>query len=436
MHRLQAALGLIVMLSLLVLFSSHRRAIRWRVVLWGIGLQVLFALIVLKVPAGYAVFRGVNIGFLKIMDATETGARFLFGPLAGGGFPVGEVDASEAFRQTGSRIAWTGTIFAFRILPTIILFSALMAVGYYLGIMQRVVQAVARVMSFTMRTSGPETLSAAANIFVGQSEAPLVIRPYVAGMTQSELMAVMTAGFATVAGGVMASFVGLLHESIPDIGAHLMTASVMSAPAALVMAKMLVPETENPRSLEPIRLDATTDDVNVVDAIARGSTDGLKLALNVAAMLLVFIALVALVDEILAALSLHVFNRQEPWSLALIFGWLFRPVAWLLGVQWEDCGTVGQLLGTKTFLNEFVAYVDLARITQETGDAGLAPRSRVIASYALCGFANIGSIGIQIGGIGAIAPERRSDLARLGFKAMIAGSLAAFSTACIVAILT
>ncbi len=437
MERIQPIIGLVVMIGLLILFSSHRKAIKWRVLVWGVALQILFALFVLKVPLGYSIFQGINAGFLKIIAATEAGTGFLFGPMGAGDFvPVGVTDESGQFQQVGGRLARTGCIFAFRILPTIIFFSSLMAIGYYLGLMQWIVRGVAKVMSVSMKTSGAETLSAAANIFVGQTEAPLMVRPYVNKMTKSELMAVMSGGFATAAGGVLLAYIILLKDMIPDIGAHLLTASVMSGPASLMMAKLLLPETEESQTLGEVKIELPRTDANVLDAAARGATEGLTLALNVGAMLLVFISLVALADLGLAALSKHVFHLDTSWSLALIFGWLFRPVAWLLGVPWPDCAAVGQLLGTKTFLNEFVAYVDLARMGELSAEKALSPRASLIASYALCGFANIGSIGIQIGGIGAMAPERRHDLARLGLKAMIVGSLAAFSTACVVAILT
>ncbi len=434
MHRLQPVLGLIVMIGLLVAFSSNRRAIRWRIVAWGLGLQVLFALLVLKVQAGETVFSWINTGFLKIVDATEAGSTFVFGPMAKSDYvPVGRVGSDSPFSQREGLVAQTGFSFAFRVLPTIIFFSSLMAMGYHLGIMQLVVRAFAKVMAVSMKTSGAETLSASANIFVGQTEAPLMVRPYVNTMTRSELMAVMVGGFATVAGGVMLAYIIMLRHLMPDIGTHLLTASVMSAPASLMMAKLAVPETETPRTLGDVRVELPRSDANLLDAASRGATEGLTLALNVGAMLLVFVGLLALADMALAAIGTHVFGVKADgpqWSLALLFGRAFAPLAWLLGVPSEDCAGVGRLLGTKTFLNEFVAYADLSKMPE------LSPRARLIASYALCGFANFSSIGIQIGGIGGMAPERRHDLARLGLKAMIVGSFAAFSTACVVAILT
>jgi concentrative nucleoside transporter, CNT family len=430
MERIQPAIGLLVMIGLLYGFSTNRRAIRWRVVIWGMGLQFAFAVIVLHTSVGERVFSAINDGFLKIMDASGEGSRFLFGPTGAGDYvPVGEVK-DGVFQQEKMLVAQVGYNFAFRVLPTIIFFSALMAIGYHLGIMQLVVRAFAKVMAWSMGTSGAETMSNAANIFVGQTEAPLMVRPYVSRMTNSELLTIMVGGFANTAGGVMMAYISMLQNLVPNIGAHLLTSSILTGPASLMMAKLAMPETEESLTAGDLKIPLPKVDTGVVDAAARGTTEGLSLALNVGAMLITFIAVVALVNYGLGAISTHVFNAVEPWSLAMIFGKVLWPVAWLLGVSPQDCTTVGQLLGTKTFLNEFVAYVDLAHMR------GLQPRSYLIASYALCGFANISSIGIQIGGIGAMAPERRHDLARLGFKAMIIGAMATFSAACVVAILT
>jgi len=430
MERIQPAIGLLVMIGLLYAFSTNRRAIRWRVVVWGMGLQIAFALVVLKTGAGERVFNAINDGFLKVMDASGKGAAFVFGPTALDDYvPVGATK-DGVFQQEKLLVAWTGYNFAFRVLPTIIFFSALMAIGYHLGIMQLVVRAFARVMAWSMGTSGAETMASAANIFVGQTEAPLMVRPYVNRMTNSELLTIMVGGFANTAGGVMMAYISMLQHLVPNIGAHLLTSSILTGPASLMMAKLAMPETEESLTAGDLKIDLPKVDTNIVDAAARGTTEGLSLALNVGAMLITFIAVVALVDYGLAAISTYIFHAATPWSLALIFGKVLWPVAWLLGVPPKDCTAVGQLLGTKTFLNEFVAYVDLAHMQ------GLQPRSSLIASYALCGFANIASIGIQIGGIGAMAPERRHDLARLGFKAMIVGSMATFSAACVVAILT
>jgi CNT family concentrative nucleoside transporter len=317
------------------------------------------------------------------------------------------------------------------VLPTIIFFSSLMAVMYHLGIMQFIVKAFASVMQRTMGTSGAETLSATGNIFVGQTEAPLLIKPFVETMTRSELMAVMTAGFATVAGGVMAAYVGMLLPYFPDIAGHLMAASVMSAPAALVVAKLMYPEEEVPKTATSLELAVESNDVNVIDAAARGAGEGLHLALNVGAMLLAFVALVFMLDAILG-LAFGLVGIDGV-SLQMILGWLFAPVAWLMGVPWSEAGQVGALLGLRTALNEFFAFLQLSAIL---GDGSiLSPRSIIITTYALSGFANFSSIAIQIGGIGGIAPSRRHDLSSLGLRAMIGGTLAAFMTATVAGML-
>lgn len=432
MSHIQPIIGLVVMIGLLYAFSANRRAVSGRVVAWGLVLQFLFALFVLHTSVGRTVFASVNDAFMAVMQASRQGAEFVFGSPGTDSFvPVGQVGTGGDFKQAGKLVANVGFQFAFRALPPIIFFSALMAVGYHLGFMQWLVRQFARVMSVSMRTSGAETMSAAANIFVGQTEAPLMVRPYVNGMTNSELMAVMVGGFANTAGGVLIMYMSMLEARIPDIGAHLLTSSVLTGPASLMMAKLLLPETSKPETAGDVGITLPSSDANVIDAAARGTQEGLSLALNVAAMLIVFIAMVALADSGLGWVGTHVFGAQQPWSLATLFGKLFWPLAWLMGVPSQDCAAVGNLLGVKTFLNEMVAYVKLA----ETGGQ-LSDRSYLIASYALCGFANISSIGIQIGGIGAMAPERRGDLARLGVKAMIAGSFATFSAACVVAILT
>lgn len=432
MDRIQPIIGLVVMIGLLYAFSANRRAVSWRFVIWGLALQFLFALFVLHTSVGQAIFETLNGVFMAVMNASRKGAEFVFGsPGAASFVPVGEIGQGGDFKQAGKLVANVGFQFAFRALPPIIFFSALMAIGYHLGVMQWLVRFFARIMSVSMKTSGAETMSAAANIFVGQTEAPLMVRPYVNSMTNSELMAIMVGGFANTAGGVMIMYMSLLEARIPNIGAHLLTSSVLTGPASLMMAKLLLPETKQPGTAGDVTFLPPSTDANLIDAAARGTQEGLSLALNVAAMLIVFIAMVAMVDAGLAWVGVHVFHAEQTWSLATLFGKLFWPLAWLMGVPAQDCGAVGNLLGIKTFLNEMVAYVQLA----ETGNQ-LSDRSYLIASYALCGFANISSIGIQIGGIGAMAPERRSDLARLGLKAMIAGSFATFSAACVVAILT
>ncbi|HEX6135770.1 MAG TPA: nucleoside transporter C-terminal domain-containing protein [Longimicrobiales bacterium] len=443
--RLVSLLGMAALLFIGWLLSVNRALIPWRVVLWGLGLQIAFALLILKTPAGEAFFTWINDVIVALLGFTEAGARFLFGNLVVNNVPVGTGEAgSGAFTPTVGLVANTGAFFAFNVLPTIVFFSSLMTVFYYLGIMQAVVKGMAWVMMRTMKTSGAETLSAAGNIFLGQTEAPLLIKPYVAGMTMSELMAVMTGGFATVAGGVMAAFVGMLVAFFPDIAGHLMAASVMSAPAALVFAKIIWPETGEPATRGTLRVEVEKIDANAIDAAARGAGEGLHLAMNVGAMLLAFIALIALLNALLGWLGdvtqLTGFFRNvgmlapvQPLSLDAILGWLLAPLAWLMGVPWADAPEIGTLIGIKTAVNEFVAFLQLSGML--AGDTALSPRSIIIATYALCGFANFSSIAIQIGGIGGIAPSRRSDLARIGLRAMIAGSLAAFMTATIAGIL-
>ena len=438
--RLVSLLGLAVMLLIAWLLSTDRRVIQWRVVLWGTALQFVFALLILRTAAGAAVFDAINDVLVALLGFTVEGARFLFGNLVDNAVPVVPADGAAG---GPTLVANTGAFFAFNVLPTIIFFSSLMTVLYYLGVMQAIVKGVAWVMMRTLRTSGAETLSAAGNIFVGQTEAPLLIKPFVASMTMSELMAVMTAGFATVAGGVMAAYVGMLIAYFPDIAGHLVAASVMSAPAALVIAKLMVPESEEPVTRGTLKIDDENPDANVIDAAARGAGEGLTLALNVGAMLLAFIALIALVNALLGwagdVTQLTALLRGWGWladgqrlTLDAVFGWLLAPLAWIMGVPWEDATTVGSLLGVKTVLNEFVAYLQLSSLLAE---GALSPRSVVIVTYALCGFANFSSIAIQIGGIGGIAPSRRSDLSRLGLRAMVGGTLAAFMTATVAGML-
>ena len=415
MSLLQSILGLGILLGLAWAMSTDRKRIPWRVVGWGLGLQLVFAVLVLKTPPGRWVFSQLNDLVMTLLGYTDTGSRFIFGSLLDTALPV--VTAGE---PTGT--AQLGFIFAFQVLPTIIFFSALMAVLYHVGVMQFLVRRVAWVMFHTMKTSGAESLSAAGNIFVGQTEAPLLIKPFVDKMTLSELNAVMTGGFATVAGGVMAAYVGMLSGVFPDIAGHLMAASVMSAPAALVVAKIMLPETEVPATSGTLSLEVEKVDVNVMDAAARGASEGMTLALNVAAMLLAFLALVAMLNGFVGWAGGLV--GVESLTLESILGVLFWPLAWAMGVPAAECGDIGRLLGMKTILNEFVAYLQLAEVAPQ-----LSHRSGVVATYALCGFANLGSIGIQLGGIGGIAPERRGDLARVAFRAMIAGTLAAFLTA-------
>ena len=432
LDRLRSVLGLLLIGGIAWGLSVNRKAIPWRVVFWGLTLQLLFAVFILKTPVGAGIFASLNTLVVALLGFTVEGARFIFGDLVFNTVPVGEGEPGMApMSDTPGLVARTGAFFAFNVLPTIIFFSSLMSLLYHVGVMQVLVKGVAWVMQRTMGTSGAETLSAAGNIFVGQTEAPLLVKPFVARMTQSELMAVMTGGFATVAGGVLAAFVGMLVAYFPDIAGHLIAASVMSAPAALVIAKIMVPEDGEPETRGGLAVDPEKRYVNSIDAAAGGAAEGLHLALNVGAMLLAFIALIAM------------FNAGIGWaggfvglpdiSLQWLLGGLLAPLAWMMGVPWSDAPTVGALMGLKTVLNEFVAYLELSALL--AGGADLSPRSVIIATYALSGFANFSSIAIQVGGIGGIAPSRRSDLSRLGLRAMIAGSLAAFMTATIAGML-
>lgn len=429
-QRLQSVFGIFLMLGFAWLLSNDRKNVPWRVIGWGLGLQLLFGLLVLKTSGGQWVFGQLNDVVINLLSYSEAGARFLFGNLVDWNVPVGhapdfapkDIPPTPMTGEGTVVMARTGSYLAFNVLPTIIFFSSLMAVLYHLGVMQWAVRGMGWVMFRTMGTSGAESLSAAANIFVGQTEAPLVVKPFVGRMTMSELNAIMTGGFATVAGGVMAAYVGMLRGVFPDIAGHLIAASVMSAPAALVVAKIMWPEDGKPDTAGDMELQVESLDINVIDAAARGAGEGLSLCLNVGAMLLAFVALVAMANGILGFFGGLV--GLPDLTAETIVGYLFWPLAWAMGVPASECGTVGQLLGIKTILNEFVAYLQLTTLASE-----LSYRSMVITTYALCGFANLGSVGIQLGGIGGIAPERRSDLARLGVRAMVAGTLAAFLTA-------
>tara|TARA_B100000953_G_scaffold298731_1_gene296284 strand:+ start:1 stop:1161 length:1161 start_codon:yes stop_codon:yes gene_type:complete len=384
--------------------SNNRSAISKRTVLWGLGLQLFFALFILKTPIGQPFFSAVDKIFLKLLSFSDAGSDFLFKS-----YGTGVVEGPLMN-------------FAFRILPTIIFFSSLMALLYHFGIMQRVIRWIAVTVQKTMGTSGSETLSVSANIFVGQTESPLMVRPFINQMTMSELMAVMTGGFATVAGGVMAIYVAML-SNIPGIAGHLMAASIMSAPAALVMAKIIFPETEESETLGDLRIEVERPDDNAMEALSRGATDGVKLAVNVGAMLVAFVAFIAMVNGILGFVDL---------TIQQILGWLFQPLAWTMGAPWSEAGILGQLMGEKIVLTELIAYADLSQLQAENA---ISDRTAIIASYALCGFANFASIGIQLGGIGGIAPSRRKDLAKIGMKAMIAGALASWLTATLAGII-
>lgn len=415
MERGISLLGLLVMVLLAWAMSSHKKRVSPRIVIGGLALQLVFALLILKTAPGEFVFRAVGDFFANILSFVDEGSAFLFDI-----YPR----PSDTEPLPAQFTLWRS--FAFGILPTIIFFSSLMSVLYHLGLMQWIVKGFAWVMLKTLGTSGAETLSAAANIFVGQTEAPLVIRPYVAEMTLSELNVVMVGGFATIAGGVLAAYVGLGIDA-----GHLITASVISAPAALTIAKILQPETEQSKTAGAVQVNAKSGCVNVIEAAAEGASAGLSLALNVGAMLIVFVAFVAMGNAVVGWTGgWFGFDGEAKWSLELLFGYVFAPLAWLMGIAWDECNRAGAMLGTKMVINEFVAYIQLAEAREE-----LSPRTYMILTYALCGFANFSSIGIQLGGIGGIAPERRADLAKLGFRAMLGGTLAAFMTACMAGLL-
>jgi CNT family concentrative nucleoside transporter len=416
----QPLVGAIVILGIAYACSTDRRAIDMRTVAWGLSLQIVFALIVLKTAVGQRVFSTLGAGINKLLGFAGVGAAFVFGPLGDSG--VWGRAMNGALGPEGARY---GVIFAFQVLPTIIFIAALFAILYYFGVMQIVVRIFAVLMHKVMKASGAESLNVAASIFMGQTEAPLTIRPYLPEMTQSELMTVMTSGMAHISGGIMAAYILFGIEA-----KHLLTAVIMTAPGTIMMAKMFVPETEVPKTMGTVRLEVEQTDVNVIDAAGRGTGEGLHLALNVGAMLISFLALVALVNYVLGvfghqAARMGVTSLQN-FSLQQIFGWVFAPVAWSMGVPWRDAPTIGNLLGTRMALNEFVAYSQLGPLR-----SAIDPKSFTIATFALCGFANFSSIGIQIGGIGALAPNRRHDLARLGLRAMLAGTLANFMTATI-----
>ena len=404
MERLIGIAGILVLLCIALAMSNNRKAISWQLVAWGLGIQILFAIIILKTPVGVPFFGAIDIGIKNLLSFSDAGSDFLF----------------KSFRYGVVEDPLMN--FAFRILPTLIFFSSLIAVLYHLGIMQFVVKWIARVMQKSMGTSGSETLCVSGNIFVGQTEAPLLVRPFILKMTKSELMAVMVGGFATVAGGVMAMYVSMLGD-IPGIAGHLLAASIMSAPAALVIAKIIYPETEASDTFGDLKIALDKKDDNIMEALSRGATNGMKLAANVAAMLVAFVAIIAMVNAILGLIDL---------SLQQILGWIFSPLAWVMGVPWNEAGIIGSLMGEKLVLTELIAFGDLSElmITNSISD-----RSAIIASYALCGFANFASVGIQLGGIGGIAPERRKDLAKLGLKAMFGGALASWLTATIAGML-
>ena len=416
--------GLAVLIGIVWLFSNNRRAVDWKLVATGITLQIAFAALVLLVPGGREVFDWLGQGFVKILSFVNAGSSFIFGSLMD----------TEKF----------GFIFAFQVLPTIIFFSALMGVLYHLGVMQAIVRAMAWAITKVMRVSGAETTSVCASVFIGQTEAPLTVRPYIPKMTESELITMMIGGMAHIAGGVLAAYVGMLGGGDPVQQAfyakHLLAASIMAAPATLVVAKLLIPETGTPLTRGTVKMEVEKTSSNIIDAAAAGAGDGLRLALNIGAMLLAFIALIALVNWPLTWIG-EVTGMQamlgRPTDLSLIFGYVLAPIAWVIGVPWQDATTVGSLIGQKIVLNEFVAYLQLADIVNgKVAGTSLTNEGRLIATYALCGFANFSSIAIQIGGIGGLAPERRADLARFGLRAVLGGTIATLMTATIAGVLS
>jgi CNT family concentrative nucleoside transporter len=408
MQKFTGVLGLITLLGLAYIFSTNRRAIRLKTVAWGLGLQITFAIFVLRVDLGRRIFQVAGDAANRVLSYSYVGSEFVFGPLG----------------QRGSSI---GFIFAFQVLPTVIFICALFAILYHYGIMQFIIRIAAWAMTRIMGASGAESMNVAASIFMGQTEAPVTIRPFLPELTRSELMTVMTSGMAHVSGSIMAAYFAYGAEP-----RHVLSAVIMTAPGTILISKMLVPETEEPKTAGRVVMseDETEKErhENLLGAIARGTGDGLHMALNIGAMLIAFLALVALMDGILGGVHRHI--AWFPSSLESIFGVIFSPVAWLIGIPWRDCHAVGNLLGTRMVLNELVAFTQLG---PQKGT--LDPRSFTIATFALCGFANLSSIGIQIGGIGALAPNKRGELARLGFRAMLAGTMANLMSASIAGML-
>ncbi len=407
MGRFTGLLGLLVILGAAWLFSTHKRAVKLRIIGWGLGLQFALAVLILKTDVG-KIFQWIGAGVNAMLSYTEAGSAFVFGDQLG--------------RGTGPY----GVIFAFQVLPIVIFIASFFSILYYLGVMQWIVRGMAIGMQKVMGVSGAESLNVAASIFMGQTEAPLTIRPFLAGLTESELFTIMASGMAHVSGSVMAAYVKIAHVEIQ----HLLTAVIMTAPATIMLSKIFIPETGKPFTAGRVEIKTEKTAVNVIDAAAQGAGDGLHLALNIAGMLIAFLALIAMVNGILGGIHNLPGMGWLPSSLEKIFGIVFAPIAWLLGVPWKDASTIGDLLGTRLVLNEFVAFLKLGPMK-----AGLDPRSFTIATYALCGFANFSSIAIQIGGIGALAPNRKSDLARLGLRAVAAGTMANFMSACIAGML-
>ena len=416
--------GLVVLIGLAWLFSNNRKSVDWRLVATGVALQVAFAAVVLLVPGGRDVFDALGHGFVKVLSFVNAGSNFIFGGL---------MDTTKY-----------GFIFAFQVLPTIIFFAALMSVLYHLGVMQAIVRAMAWAITKVMRVSGAETTSVCASVFIGQTEAPLTVRPYISRMTESELITMMIGGMAHIAGGVLAAYVGMLGGGDPEQQAyyakHLLAASIMAAPATMVVAKLLIPETGTPLTRGTVKMEVEKTTSNIIDAAAAGAGDGLRLALNIGAMLLAFIALIALLNWPLTWIG-EVTGLQsmlgKPTDMATLLGYVLAPVAWLIGVPWQDATLVGGLIGQKIVINEFVAYLQLADIVNgKVAGVALTDQGKLIATYALCGFANFSSIAIQIGGIGGLAPDRRQDLARFGLRAVLGGTIATLMTATIAGVLT
>lgn len=423
MHSGQAIsfLGLLSMVFFAWLMSAGRTRVPWRLVVSGVALQVVLAMLILWTQPGAWVFAGIGRFFNGVLGFVDIGAGFVF-----------NVTARE-----GETLPPKFTLlrtFAFGVLPTIIFFSSFMGILYHIGVMQRIVGVMASLMRRTMGTSGAESLAAAANVFVGHTEAPLVVKPYIPTMTMSELNALMVGGFATISGGLLAAYAGMGIDP-----AHLLTASVISAPAALVIAKIIRPEDGEPATLGRVRMEVERETVNVLDAAAKGATDGLKLALNIGAVLIAFLALIAMVDAGLGFVGERLgfvdADGNASWTLANLLGNLFAPLAWLMGIEWQDCRHAGELLGLKMVANEFVAYEQLGQWLHSDSAVQLQARSTLILTYALSGFANFGAIGIQIGGIGGLAPNRRADLALLGLRAMLGGAIACCMTACVAGML-
>ncbi len=429
MDILRGLLGITVLILFCLAFSNNRKAVDWKLVGIGLIIQILLALLILKGPGVSWFFEQIAGFFVKLIDYSDAGARFIFGNLTDANNPA------------------IGYIFAFKVLPTILFYSAVSAILYYYGVLQKIIYGMAWFMSRFMGLSGPESLAAAANVFIGQTEAPLIVKPYLEKFSRSEIMCLMTGGMATIAGGVFAAYIGFLGGDDPEsklfFAKHLLAASLISAPAAIVTAKILYPETEK-KDIDKQMEMADTPASNVLDAISQGTTDGLKLAVNVAAMLIVFIALIAMANEILSGtvgriggLNEMVIEstggRFEGFTFTYLLGLIFAPVAWLLGTPSQDMVLIGQLLGQKTVLNEFIAYAELGNM--QASGIELLPKSKLIATYALCGFSNFASIGIQIGGIGAIAPGQRKTLTELGIKALIGGTVACFLTAAVAGML-